>query len=284
MKKRSLLLVLLIFILSISLVACSESEADVKEDEEVLVEGNEKEDSKDKVLKFACMAENENMVNWVVEELNSKGYDSEVIIYSSNQLPATALKDGDVDAVIQNQLKWLETFNKENKADLIMVEPYMYHGLVAMYSSKYDDINNLPNGAKIAIPGDPSNMDQILTGLAKIDLLRLGEKTGEFYSLIDIEENPKNIEFYETERGTTARAYQDVDAIICGATEAFNGGIDPTSYLYSDFDGDKYPHGLIINPKDKDEEWIEIVKDFYTTDEFKENLKEEFNNTFIPYP
>lgn len=269
MKKRSLFLTAMALVLAFSLVACSG--------------GEEKAESKE-TLKFACMAENENMVSWVVDELKSKGHDAEVITYSSNQLPATALKDGDVDAVIQNQLLWLETFNKENGSDLIMVEPYMYHGRVALYSSKYDKLEDLPENAEIAIPGDPSNMDQLLVGLDKIDLITLGEKTGAFYSLIDIEENPKNIKFYETERGTTARTYEDVDAIICGSTEAFNAGIDPLSFLYDDFDGDKYPHGLIIRPEDKDEEWVKIVVDFYQTEEFKEDLREEFNNTFIPYP
>lgn len=238
--------------------------------------------SKAKKIRIACMEETEPIVGWIKEGLESLGYNSEIILYSSNQLPATALKDGEIDGVILNQLLWINTFNKENNCELKMVD-HMYYGWSGLFSTKHKGINDLPRNAKIAIPGDPSNMEKALLGLEKAQLIKLGAKTGKFFSLLDIGSNPKNIKFIETERGTTARSINDVDAIVCGATEAKKSGIDITKYLYNDFNNKSYPHGLIVNPKDVEATWVKEAIKISKTKHFKDKFLGQYGGTYIPF-
>lgn len=271
MKKqpRKVLYLVFLLVICISLAACSNKE-----------QARRKEGQ---TIKIATMSEIEPVVSWIKEGLKPLGYDVEVVVYSANQLPATALKDGDVDGVILNQIHWVKKFNEENNCDLHMVEPYMYHGRTAVFSSKHNSLDELQQNAQIAIPGDPTNMDQVLIGLEKAGLITLGEKTEQFYSLLDIKDNPKNIEFLETERGTTARCIKDVDAIVCGTTEAKQSGVDIAKYLYDDFNSDKYPHGLIVNSKDVDLDWVKEAIKISTSEEFKKKFNDHYQGTYVPF-
>ena len=280
MKKQTKKVLYLVFLLAIciSLAACSNK--DVHEDTSSERESQSGESSEKKEnIKIACVDESEPIVIWIKEALEPLGYDVEAVLFSANQLPATALKDGDVDGLIANQLFWVETFNKENNCNLHMVEPYIYYDPTKVFSSKYNSLDELPQNAQIAIPGDPSNMERALLGLEKAGLITFGEKTGNFYSLLDIKDNPKNIEFIETERGTTARIINDVDAIICGSTEAKKTGIDIEKFLYNDFK--KYPHGLIVNSKDVDLDWVKEAIKISTSEEFKENFNNYYEGSYV---
>lgn len=245
--------------------------------------GLKSESNVNKVIEMACMPSGEDLMGWIVEGLEPKGYDVKVSMFEGNQLPVTALKDGDVDAVIGNQLPWLNTFNKENNCDLKMVEPYLYHGFKAIYSSKYKLVDEIGDNAQIAIPGDPSNMNQSLLILEGAGLITLGEKSGDFYSILDIKDNPKNIKLIETERSTTMRSINDVDAVITDGSQAYRAGFDPNDYLFQDPNGKDYPHGLIVGPDDTEKQWVKDLLEYFETQEFKEKFNNYYKGSQILY-
>lgn len=267
----------LMLLLFLSFIACSNNSASSKGNEARPTSSN-----KMKTIKIGTMPENEQLVELFREELKSIGYKLEVILFSANQLPATALKDGDIDGVILNQKHWVDKFNEGNNSNLHMVEPYMFYVTGALYSEKYDRLEDLPQNAQIAIPGDPTNMENALLGFEKAGLITLGNKKDEFYSLMDIIDNPKNIEFLETERGTTARAIKDVDALRCGAVEARQAGIDVSKFLFDDFE--RYPHGLIVQSKqDIDLDWVKKIVEHSKSDEFEQKLFSYYQGTLAPW-
>lgn len=277
MKKtiRKIICFGLTLLLCFSTIGCSNNNSEIFENKTINVTN-----SKNKTIKLGTMPGNEPMLTWIKDGLDPLGYSIEIIMFSANQLPATALRDGDIDGVILNQKHWLDKFNKENNSNLYMVEPYIYYSPNAVFSEKHSHLKDLPQNAQIAIPGDPTNMDRALLGLEKTGLIGLGEKLGEFYSIIDIEENPKNIEFLETERGTTARVIKDVDAVICGSHEAKLVGIDISKFLYDDFE--RYPHGLIIrSKKDMKLNWVKDTMKVINTDEYWDKFDNYYKGTYV---
>lgn len=272
MRRNVQLLVLGLLVLSLSLfVSGCGKQAPVKEAEKA--EGE--------TIKIGCMPITESIVTFLAEGLEKEGYKIEPVVFDGNHLPATALKEGSIDGVILNHKVWLDTFNKENASELVMPEPYMYYFRNAMYSSKYDSLEEIPSGATIAVPGDPSNLDRSLRILEDIGFLKLGEKTGEFYSRVDIEDNLKDIKILETEITATARSMKDVDAIIAGANLLREAGYDHTTYLYDDPLNKDFPLGLIVGKEDENADWVKAILEEQEKDEFRDKFNKRYDFTYV---
>lgn len=276
MKKR---LVLLGFCL-LTIVACSNNNStDTNIEHSEGIENNNDE----KVIQIGCLPVSEPVVTLICNHLNSIGYKAEPRVFDGNHLPGVAVDEGSIDAFILTHTQWVEAYNKKNNSNLKMVEPYIYYFKNGLYSLKYDSIEELPNEATIAIPGDPSNMDRSLKTLSNIGLIELGEKSGEFYTPLDITKNDKNLNIMETEVTSTVRSIKDVDAAILGALGLKNHGYDYKTFLYEDPTDPDYPIGLVINLDytEEEEDWIKDALGYTKTQEFKDEFNKEYDGTFI---
>lgn len=271
--KNNIVLVLLL-IFTLSTIGCSSKTYNDNDSVEI-------SDKESKNIEIGCMAITEPIVKFISEGLKEQGYNVKAVVFDGNHLPATALKDGTIDGVILNHKVWLDTFNKENDSNLIMPEPYMYYFRNAMYSSKYETLEDIPEGATIAVPGDPANLDRSLRILDKLNFIKLGDRTGEFYSKVDIEENVKNIEIIETEITATTRSMDDVDAIISGANAVRDAGYDHTKYLYEDPTNEDFPLGLIVRKEDKDKNWVTSILKYQKDKDFKQKFNERYDFTYV---
>ncbi len=244
---------------------------------------NTEANKEDKVIEIGCLPVSEPVVKLICDHLNSIGYNAEPRVFDGNHLPGVAVHEGSIDAFILTHTQWVEAYNKKNNSNLKMVEPYIYYFKNGLYSLKYDTIEELPNEATIAIPGDPSNMDRSLITLSNIGLIELGEKNGEFYTPLDITKNDKNLNIIETEVTSTVRSIKDVDAAILGALGLKNHGYDYKTFLYEDPTDPDYPIGLVINLDytNEDEDWIKDALEYTKTKEFEDEFNKEYDGTFI---
>ena len=281
MKKlwKSLLAVSLVLAVCLGLAACSSttpSNADNQNKDNV----NDAQDADKKSIKLGCLPLTQFPAECFKEVLEAEDYEVEVIMFDANNMPATALKDGDVNAIIGNHLPWIQTFNKENSCELVMVEPYYYYSPFCLYSDKHDSVEDLPDGAQIVIVNDPANMERCLTMLQDLGLITLGEKKDTFYTTLDITENPKNLQFVEAEMTMTARNAQDVDAVFAAAAVAQGAGLEPTQYLYMDPGSQGYPVGLVVRAEDQEADWATKAAAGVKTDDMKQRFNDEFKGTY----
>ncbi len=286
---------LLLLALSVMLLAagCGADDGTAEETKETGESAETVEESKETTgttgeskgtIKIGCMAMTEYGTNLVAEQMESLGYTVEIVLFDGNDLPAKALSAGDIDALLGNHLPWIETFNANNNTNLTMVKPYFYYSPYALYSTKYDSIEDIPDGAQISIPNDPSNMERSLIMLQDLGMITLGDKLGEFYSTADIAENSKNLQFVEVEMTATAANIQDVDAGFSAAVPIQQSGImDASDYLYMDPTSENYPVGLVVSEEDADAEWaVETMKLMKQEDVMKE-FEDTVGGTFIQY-
>jgi D-methionine transport system substrate-binding protein len=235
-----------------------------------------------KNLKLGCLATSEPMMQWIKEGLKSLGYNVEIVMFDANQLPATALKDGSVDGIMANHRPWILTFNRENKCNLEMVQPYHYYSFFAIYSAKYKKLNEIPLNAQIAVPGDPTNLSRSLIILKEAGLITLNKKTGIFYTVLDIKGNPKKIKLIETEITQTARSIQDVEAIIAPAFfVGETGKVNPKVFLFADPQNKDYPLGLIVRSEDLNSEWAKEAIKILRSDNNKKRFNEQYKGKYI---
>ena len=241
--------------------------------------------SQDKKLTLGCLAYSEPMVQWIKEGLEPLGYDVKIMMFDANQLPATALKDGNLDGIIANHLPWVMTFNRKNHCNLDMVKPYYFHSFFAIYSVKYKTLDELPGNAMIAVPGDPTNMSRSLIILKEAGLITLKEKTGPFFTILDIDDNPKNISLIETEITQTARSIQDVDAII--STAYFVGEAtkdNPAPILFVDPQNKDYALGLIVRSEDLEADWAKQAMTNLRSDKYRKKFQDHFQGKYTMFP
>lgn len=167
------------------------------------------------------------LLNLVVEELAAKGITLEVIEFTDYVVPNNVVEDGTVDANYFQHIPYLESFNKEHGFHLvnaggIHVEPF------ALYSKKYSNLADLPNGATIAIPNDPTNEGRALLLLQAAGLITLKADAGLEATPIDVVDNPKNLKFSEIEAATLPRILSDVDGAIINGNYAIPAGLIAT--------------------------------------------------------
>src|SRR6187551_1433339 len=81
--------------------------------------------------------------------------------FTDYNTPNIALSDGSIDANLFQNATFLETYNTSTGSDLVSVGQ-AYLPSAAFYSDKIKDLKDLKDGAKIAIPNDPTNEGRAL--------------------------------------------------------------------------------------------------------------------------
>lgn len=236
-------------------------------------------------LKIGCVAATEPCVQIMKEAMEGTGYEVEVVVFDGNNLPAEALNAGDIDGLFCNSLKWMNTFNEENNADLAMAFPY-YFSYAGLYSAKWDSPEAFPDGAKVIVSNGLSNIDGGLRILQNSGLITLAETPSEnnFYSIIDIVENPKNIQITPAELTTAMSSINDVDGVVASAVIVKESGVmSPSEHMGLSTRDQMTPQGLIVSGKDENAEWVSVAKEQMEQQKWYDAFNERFDGTFILY-
>jgi len=165
------------------------------------------------------------LLNLVKDDLAAQGITLKIVEFTDYVQPNVAVQAGDLDANFFQHVPYLES-NAEWAGRLrsafgVHVEPF------GLYSDKYKTINEIPDGASIAIPNDPSNGGRALLLLQANGLISLKEGSGLTATPRDVTGNPKNLRFRELEAAQLPRSLQDVDAATINGNYALEAGFNP---------------------------------------------------------
>lgn len=165
------------------------------------------------------------LLNLVKDDVAALGYTLRVIEFTDYVQPNMALIAGELDANFFQHIPYIGT-NEEwvakiNTAFGVHIEPF------GLYSSAYRNIADLPNGASIAIPNDPSNGGRALLLLQSNGLITLREGVGLTATPRDITDNPRNFRFLELEAAQLPRSLSDVAAATINGNYALQAGLSP---------------------------------------------------------
>lgn len=234
-----------------------------------------------KKIKIGASPNVVDVVGAMTDSLEKLGYELEVVSFDDTILPNTALAEKSIDANLYQHEPFLNAYNEEHDTDLYFVKP-LFGGFTALYSEKYDKLEDIPENAKIGIFDDSSNQHRALVLAQEAGLIKLKEKAeGELYSVLDIEENPKNIDFKPLQSKVLVTSIGEMDAIFAQGTSMFLAEKDPSSYLVKESDNKPYGIGLVVNPEDKDAEWIEDVIKAFQTDDTKQKIEDRYKGSYV---
>lgn len=234
-------------------------------------------------ITLGSMITTEPIVKKIKEKLVASGFNAETVLFDANNAAAIACKDGDLTAFVHNHKPWIDTFNKEKSANLTVVEPFIFYYRFAIYSAKHTSLDTLPDGATIVVPNDPTNLDMSLRFLSSLGFLKLGEKRENFYTMLDIKENIKNIKFFETDVATVARNMSEVDAVISSAIRVKQAGFDPAKFLVEDTTSKTFAVGLSLKMDSVKDAWVKVANDYVQSNEFKTWFADEYKGALALY-
>ena len=106
---------------------------------------------------------------------------------------------------------------------------------------------------KIAIPNDTTNEARALLLLQDKGYIKLKDGAGITATVLDIAENPKNIEFSEVEAAQLPNVLQDVDYAVINSNYAISAGLNPTKDALS-LEGSSSAYANILAVKEGNEE------------------------------
>src|SRR5690625_4278214 len=204
--------------------------------------------------------------------LEEQGYELQGQDVSDLLTADIALNDGDVDFNVEQHTAYLESFNAENDGDLVPITPIPTVP-AGIYSDHYESLDDVPEGATVAVPNDASNMARAYLLLEKIGWVELDEAadpatvTGN-----DIVANPHNLDITEMRSLTIPPASVDFDYIVITGSIVYNAGIDPSSALATEDILDHLVLQVVVKEENADAPWAQAIVDAYHSEEFAEYI------------
>ena len=265
MKKilRALSLALVVFVLA----ACGQSEETTK-------------------VKLGVVGDKNDQWEYLQEELLEKeNIEIELVKFTDYRQPIVSLDDGSIDMHSALTEIYMDSINEEGGYSNTTLG-YTTLNPMGVFSEKIDSLDELKDGALVAIPDDVSNGSRALLLLQTAGLIELDESKGFLPSTSDITSNPKNLQFEEMAANQTARALTDVDISLINNDMATDAGYVPTQdaiYLEPVAESSKPYYNVIAVQEDQtDNEVYKTILEYYQTDEVAAIIDEMSAGSSIP--
>lgn len=257
MRKITSVLVVLVLALAV-LVSCSKKD--------------------NKITVAASATPHALMLELVKDDLKAQGYELEVKVFEDYVLPNQVVESGEMDANFFQHIPYMDLFNETEGTHLVNVagvhiEPY------ALYSKKYTKLNQIPDGATIAVTNDPSNEGRALLLLQSAGLIKVDPAAGTTATVLDITSNPHKLDFIEMEAASLPVTLTDVDAAVINGNYALEAGLSATrDGLFVENADSPYVNILAVKKGNENEPKIQALVKAVLSDEVRNWVKETYPN------
>ncbi|WP_089177558.1 MetQ/NlpA family ABC transporter substrate-binding protein [Bosea sp. AS-1] len=212
--------------------------------------------------------------------LAKQGIDLKIIEFSDYVVPNQALDAGELEANSFQHKPYLDNQVKDRGFKIESVG-LTVNFPIGIYSSKYKSWAEIPDGATIAIPNDPTNGGRILLLLQDKGVLKLKDGVGFKPTVADITGNPKKLKILELDAAQTPRSLTDVAAAAINTNYAVDAKIDPASAILREDAKGPYVNLIAVRTADKDKPWVKTLVDTYHTPEIKAFIAERFKGVVL---
>ena len=132
-----------------------------------------------------------------------------------------ALSDGEVAGAVYQHKLWLGQVLEANPDFREEAATPVFRWGLGIWSDKYTDVSQLPDGANVSLYSDPGNEAQVLRLLERAGLITLNPTVVKWSATRkDIVANPKNLTFTLLDFAAQSRSLPDLDAAV-GYTEYY---------------------------------------------------------------
>lgn len=266
MRKMSLYIILGIF--AILLAACGNTD------------GNSK-DGKEKV-KIGIRSSEIKTWEYIKTQAAKEDIDLELVQLSAQVDPNQTLADGDIDINAFQHVAYLDLFNKNNKTDIEPIGTTIIAPL-GMYSNKYKSLDDIKDGATIAVPNDPSNWGRALLLLQENKLLTVSDDFDGNGGKDRIKDNPKKLKIVPVEGATLPRVMEDTDFAIINNGIAVEAGLYLNDAIIHENETAKpFINVIAANKKDVDNKTYKKIVKIYQSEATSKFIEKTYKGNYIP--
>jgi D-methionine transport system substrate-binding protein len=177
-----------------------------------------------KVVVGATPVPHAEILEFIKDKMADNGFDLQIKVFTDYVQPNLATESGELDANFFQHVPYMNTFNEENGTHLVSVFPVHFEPY-GWYKGRVDAIGDLPDGALIAVPNDPTNEARALQLLEAVGLITLKDGVGLLATVHDIVDNPKNLIIKEIEAAQIPRVLPDVEMAVINGNYALEAGL-----------------------------------------------------------
>ena len=268
MKKT--IAIILTLVLALSLVACGGGNA-----------------AADKKITIAASPTPHAEILAVAKDVLAKeGWTLEITEYADYVVPNNVVEDGEIDANYFQHVPYLDTFNAENGTHLVSVAMVHYEPF-GIYAGTKSAVADLATGDKIAIPNDGSNRARALLLLEQEGIIKLKEGVGMEATVLDIAENPLNLDIVEMEAAQIAGVRDSVALAVINGNYALLAGLNAGTDALAVEDAESisattYANILVVKEGNENAEKIQALKKALLSEEVKNFINETYSGAVVP--
>lgn len=222
-----------------------------------------------------------DIIRFVQPALEKEGLQVKIVEFSDYVQPNLALAEGELDANFFQHKPYMDEFAKEHSLKLeslvaVHLEP------MGIYSRTLKNVADAPEGAKVAIPNDPTNGGRALKVLETAGLIKLRPEAGIMATKGDVIENPKKVEILEIEAAQLPRALDDVALAVINSNFALGANLNPLKDAIAIESKDSpYANIVTIRAGEASRPELQKLKAAVTSPDVKKFIEEKYKGAVL---
>ena len=238
--------------------------------------------SEDKPLRIGVTAGPHAQIFDFVKKIAEKdGLKLQIVEFSDYVQPNAALAAGDLDVNSYQHQPYLDNTNKDRGYKLVSIGQTIIFP-IGLYSKKFKSLDQIPNGARLALPNDPTNGGRVLLLLQAKGLIKLKPEAGLKATPLDVTDNPKKLKFIELDAAQLPRALDDADVAAVNTNFAIQAGLLPSrDAIAMESLKSPYANVIAVRTQDKDNPAVQKLLKAYQSAEVKKFVAEHFKGSAL---
>ncbi len=232
----------------------------------------------------ASPAPHEEILQVVKEILAGQGITLEIVEFTDYIQPNEAVESGDIDANYFQHITYMNDFNAEQGTHLASVAEIHYEPM-GIYAGRAASLTDLPDGAEIGVPNDPTNGGRALLLLQEQGLITLPEDAGLEPTVLDIVDNPHNFKITEMEAAQLPRSLDSLDVAVVNGNYAIQAGLKMSDALAIESAegtaGTAYVNVLTVKEGRENETAIQALAEAMKSQQVKDYITETYGGAVV---
>ncbi len=221
------------------------------------------------------------ILDFIIPQMEDKGIELQIQQFTDYVVPNVSLAEGSSDANMYQHKPFMDNTNEQKGYRLVAISP-IYVVPLGFYSQKITSIDEIPQNATIAIPGDASNMARAFILLHDNGVIKIKDPQNLNTTEMDIVENPKEIVFKPLEAASLPMVLDSADGAVINANYALQAHMSVKDSIFHENDKSAYVNVLVAREDNKDDERINILRDVLLSKETREFILSKYKGEIIP--
>ena len=232
----------------------------------------------------ASPAPHEEILQVVKEILAEQGITLDIVVFNDYIQPNLAVEDGSLDANYFQHITYMNEFNVSDSTHLVSAAEIHYEPM-GIYAGRVASLTDLPDGAEIGVPNDPTNGGRALLLLQEQGLITLPEDAGLEPTVLDIVVNPHNFKITEMEAAQLPRSLDSLDVAVVNGNYAIQAGLKMSDALAIESAegtaGTAYVNVLTVKEGRENETAIQALAEAMKSQQVKDYITETYGGAVV---